>query len=98
MTLLNPDSQRCPVIWGAQLWTVEENTFLGLSTFVVSNGSGLGPIPVVKMRKEDEVSEVDLVDGHGRMDGICRSVVHTLDSLGACRRCLCVIPRDCSLL
>lgn len=41
---------------------------------------------------------LDLVDGHGRVDGICRSIVHTLASLGARRRCLCAMPRDCSLL
>lgn len=32
---------------------------------------------------------LDLVDRHRRVDGICKSIVHTLDSLGARRRCLC---------
>lgn len=54
MTLLNPDSQRCPAIWSAKLQAVEANMFLRLSTFIVANGSGLDSIPPVK--KEDEVS------------------------------------------
>jgi len=90
--LQNPDSQRCPVIWGAQLGAVEENTFLRLSTFVAADSSGLGPLPVVGMRKEDEVS--GLGGRARRVDGICGSIAHTLDSLGACGRCLCVTPRD----
>lgn len=45
-----------PAIWGVQLRAVEENIFLRLSRFLVANGSGLGPILAVRMRKEDEVS------------------------------------------
>lgn len=52
---MTPDSQRCPAICGAQLQIVEDNIFLRLSTLLVANGSGLGPIPVVRTSK-DEVS------------------------------------------
>lgn len=37
------------------------------------------------------------VDRHSRVDGICKPVVHTLDSL-VHRRHLGVMPGDCSLL
>lgn len=84
------------MLWGAQLQTVEENTFLRLSTYVVANGSGLGPIPVVRMRKEDDVSGFG---GLARKGGWNMQVHwYTLASLGAHRRCLCAMPRDCSLL
>lgn len=68
MTLLNPDSQRCLVLWDAQLQTLEENTFSRLSTFVMANGSGLGPIPGVRMRKEDAVSGFGGWTGTGGWD------------------------------
>lgn len=62
--------------------------------FVVANGSDLGSIPVV--RKEDEC--LGLVDGLKRVNGICRTIVHTPDFLGARRGCLCAMSRDWSLL
>lgn len=39
-----------------------------------------------------------LVDRLKRVNGICRTMVHTPDSLGACRRCLCAMSRDWPLL